>query len=67
LAGIAGLQIAMKNNISISGMGQFVCPGDVPICYGGSCGFEIETMAAIIENDVLLALVFQATQNKTFS
>jgi hypothetical protein len=57
----------MKNNISISGMGQFACPGDVPICYGGSGGFGIEAMAPIIENDVLLAPAFQGTQNKTFS
>jgi hypothetical protein len=57
----------MKNNISISGMGQFACPGDVPICHGGSGGFRIEAMASIIENEVLLAPVFQGTQNKTFS
>src|ERR1700732_4370585 len=48
-------------------MGQFACPGDVPICYGGSAEFGTGAPASITENDVPLAPSLQGTQNKTFS
>jgi hypothetical protein len=48
-------------------VGQFACPGDVPICYGGQADLEQKRWRQSSKNDAPLAASVQGTQNKTFS
>src|SRR5579862_5109899 len=53
-----------ENNISIPGMGQFACPGDVPICYGGSAEFGTGALASITEMMSLSRHPFKAHKTR---